>query len=82
MPDGAFYVFPCVAGLMGKTTPQGKVLSSDIDVMMYFLEAANVATIDGTSYGLSPYLRMSFATSIEQIEEGCRAIHDAVRALT
>ena len=50
--------------------------------MMYFLEAANVATIDGTSYGLSPYLRMSFATSIEQIEEGCRAIHDAVRALT
>ena len=81
VPDGAFYVFPCVDGLMGKTTPQGKVLSSDIDVMMYFLEAANVATIDGTSYGLSPYLRMSFATSIEQIEEGCRAIHDAVRAL-
>lgn len=80
-PDGAFYVFPSVAGLIGRTTPQGKVLASDVDVMAYLLEHASVATIDGTSYGMSPYLRMSFATSIEQIEEGCGAIHDAVRAL-
>ncbi|MFZ4479397.1 MAG: pyridoxal phosphate-dependent aminotransferase [Rhodoferax sp.] len=81
VPDGAFYVFPCVSGLIGRTTPKGKVLASDVDVMMYLLEEANVATIDGKSYGMSPYLRMSFATSTELIEEGCRAIHDAVRVL-
>ena len=81
-PEGAFYAFPCVAGLIGRATPQGKVLGSDVDVMNYLLDQAGVATIDGTSYGLSPYLRMSFATSIEQIVEGCRLIQDAVRHLS
>jgi aspartate aminotransferase len=80
-PDGAFYVFASVAGLIGRTTPQAQSLASDVDVMMYLLEHAGVATIDGTSYGLSPYLRMSFATSFEQIEEGCEAIREAVRVL-
>lgn len=77
-PDGSFYVFPCVEGLLGSKTPEGKVLESDIDVMNFLLESAKVASIDGTSYGLSPYLRLSFATSIEAIEQGCRAIAEAV----
>jgi aspartate aminotransferase len=80
-PDGAFYVFPSVARLIGKTSPQGHRLSSDIDVMEYLLEQAGVATIDGTSYGQSPYLRMSFATSIEQIELGCERLREAVTLL-
>ena len=80
-PDGAFYVFASVARLIGRTTPQGHVLATDTDVMMYLLEHAGVATIDGTSYGLTPYLRMSFATSFDQIEEGCEAIREAVRVL-
>lgn len=80
-PDGAFYVFPSVARLIGKTSPQGQRLSSDTDVMTYLLEQAGVATIDGTSYGQSPYLRMSFATSIKQIELGCERLHEAVTLL-
>lgn len=81
-PAGAFYVFPSVAGLIGRRTAAGHVLRTDVDVATYLLEQASVATIDGTSYGLSPYLRLSFATSIEQIEQGCAAIRDAVSALS
>ena len=80
-PEGAFYVFPSVAALLGATTPQGKTFASDFDVMMYFLDEARVASIDGSSYGMPGYLRMSFATSIEQIEEGCAAIAHAVSGL-
>lgn len=80
-PDGAFYVFPSVAGLLGARTPQGKVLENDVDVMMYFLDEAGVATIDGTSYGAPGHLRFSFATSIDQLEAGCAALATAVAAL-
>lgn len=80
-PDGAFYVFPSVAGLIGATTASGKTLVDDLDVMLYFLEEAGVATIDGGSYGMPSYLRMSFATSVEQIEIGCAALAKAVAAL-
>jgi aspartate aminotransferase len=80
-PDGAFYVFASVAGLIGATTPAGSKLSSDVDVMMYFTESAGVATIDGASYGLPAHLRLSFATGIEQIEAGCAALARAVQAL-
>lgn len=81
VPDGAFYVFPSVERLLGRTTPQGQQLVTDVDVMMYFLEAAGVATIDGTSYGQPGYLRISFATSSEEIEKGCAQIAAAVAAL-
>ncbi len=77
-PEGAFYVFPSVEGLLGRKTPEGKVLETDVDVMHFFLESAKVATIDGTSYGLSPHLRLSFATSIAAIEKGCQAMAKAV----
>jgi aspartate aminotransferase len=80
-PDGAFYVFASVAGLIGATTPAGKTLASDVDVMMYFSDAAGVASIDGTSYGSPAHLRLSFATGIEQIEAGCAALSRAVDAL-
>jgi aspartate aminotransferase len=81
-PQGAFYAFPSVAGLIGKVAPDGGRLASDADVVMYFLEQAGVATVDGTSYGRSPHLRISFATSVEQIESGCERIRDAVARLT
>ena len=81
-PDGAFYVFASVAGLLGATTPSGKTLSNDADVLMYFTDAAGVAAIDGTSYGLPGHVRLSFATSVEQIEAGCAALARAVDALT
>ncbi len=80
-PDGAFYVFPNVAGLIGKSTSSGKTLSTDLDVMMFLLDDAGVATIDGSSYGMPAHLRMSFATSVEEIEAGCAAIAQAVARL-
>jgi len=81
LPQGAFYVYPSVDGLLGKRTPAGHTLQSDLDVVMYLLDEAGVAVLDGAAYGLSPYLRLSFATSMENIEEGCRRIHEACAAL-
>lgn len=79
-PDGAFYLYPSVAGLIGSSTSNGKTLKTDSDVAMYLLEHG-VAVLDGAPYGLSPYLRLSFATSFEAIEEGCRRIVEACRQL-
>lgn len=81
MPAGAFYVFASVAGLIGKKTPDGKVLGNDLDVCNYMIDAAGVVTIDGASYGLSPYLRFSFATSDKEIDRGIAAIAAAVARL-
>jgi len=81
LPDGAFYVYPSVEGLLGRQTPEGKTLDTDLDVVMYLLDQAGVAVLDGAAYGLSPYLRLSFATSMAQIEEGCARIAKACAAL-
>ncbi|OWJ79700.1 pyridoxal phosphate-dependent aminotransferase [Haematobacter genomosp. 1] len=80
-PGGAFYLYPSVAGLIGKTTPAGQVLNSDVDVSLYLLEAAKVAVLDGSAYGMSPYLRLSFGGPMEDIEAGCTAIRRACEAL-
>ena len=80
-PDGAFYVFPSVEGLLGLPAADGSRLHTDVEVMMYFLEQAGVATVDGASYGMPGHLRLSFATSIEQIEAGCAALAQAVALL-
>jgi aspartate aminotransferase len=80
-PVGAFYVFPSVEGLLGARTPAGETLSNDTDVVMYLLSEAGLATIDGGSYGMPGHLRMSFATSTEQIELGCAALAHAVGLL-
>ena len=80
-PDGAFYLYINCAGLIGKTTPEGKTLNEDGDVVMYLLESVGVAVVAGTAYGLSPYFRLSIATSLEILEEGCTRIARAVAAL-
>ncbi|RKR36154.1 pyridoxal phosphate-dependent aminotransferase [Paraburkholderia sp. BL17N1] len=80
-PRGAFYLFPSVAGLLGKKTRAGSILQTDLDVVRYFSEEAGVATLDGTAYGVAPYLRLSFATSEDAIREGCRRIVQACAAL-
>ncbi|MCM2292598.1 aminotransferase class I/II-fold pyridoxal phosphate-dependent enzyme [Allorhizobium sp. BGMRC 0089] len=80
-PQGAFYLYPSVAGLIGRTTPDGKTLQTDLDVSIYLLEEAKVAVLDGAAYGLSPYLRLSFATSLSAIEAGCAQIAEAVSKL-
>jgi aspartate aminotransferase len=80
-PPGAFYLYINCGGLIGKTTPEGKRLNEDGDVVMYLLESEGVAVVAGTAYGLSPYFRLSIATSIETLEEGCTRIARAVAAL-
>jgi aspartate aminotransferase len=82
MPGGAFYLFVNCGGLIGKQTPGGKRIASDMDVVSYFLEAAGVVLVAGSAYGASPYFRMSIATSVEVIEEGCRKIAAAVKELS
>ena len=80
-PEGAFYLYVGCPGLIGKRTPDGKVLLLDSDVVLYLLDRVGVAVVAGTAYGLSPYFRLSIATSIENLEEGCRRIASAVADL-
>ncbi|MBS0343351.1 MAG: aspartate transaminase [Proteobacteria bacterium] len=80
-PEAAFYVYVNCSGLIGRTTPQGVKLATDTDVVMYLLESEGVALVAGTAYGLSPYFRLSIATSIETLEEGAGRLARAVAAL-
>ena len=80
-PDGAFYLYVNCSGLLGKTAPQGKRLDSDYDVVMYLLESQGVAVVAGTAYGLAPFFRMSIATALDTLEQGCSRIATAVAAL-
>ncbi len=80
-PDGAFYVYPSVAGLIGCRTPGGRLLATDEDVCMALLEEAHVATVFGAAFGMSPYLRLSCATGDEALREACRRITGFCRSL-
>jgi aspartate aminotransferase len=80
-PEGAFYVYPSCAGLIGKKTPEGKELKSDSDVVGYLLESEGVAVVQGEAFGLAPYFRISYATATEQLEEACKRIQRACAAL-
>ncbi len=80
-PTGAFYVYPSVAGLIGKKTPDGKTLATDEDVVTYFLESEGVAGVHGEAFGLSPYFRISYATATDLLEEACTRIQRACAAL-
>ena len=80
-PEGAFYVYPSCAALIGRKTPEGKVLRGDGDFVTYLLEAEGVASVQGEAFGLSPYFRISYATSTEALSEACARIKRAVDAL-
>lgn len=80
-PEGAFYVYPSCQGLMGKKTPDGKTLKSDLDVSTYLLESVGVAVVHGEAFGLSPYFRISYATSDDVLIEACNRIKKACEAL-
>ena len=80
-PEGAFYVYPSIAGLMGKTTPAGKVIDSDDAFVGYLLDDAKVAAVQGSAFGLSPAMRISYATSDDLLAEAGRRIQAACAAL-
>jgi aspartate aminotransferase len=81
MPEGAFYVYPSCAGAIGKKTPAGATIEGDGDYVAYLLEAADVAAVQGEAFGLSPYFRISYATSTEALREACARIKRATEAL-
>lgn len=81
-PEGAFYVYPGCAGVIGLKTPQGKVLADDRDFCDYLLETAEVAVVPGTCFGLSPHFRISYAASMESLKEACIRIQRACAALS
>ncbi|MBO0128406.1 aspartate transaminase [Agrobacterium sp. OT33] len=82
VPDGAFYLYPSCAGVIGKKTPDGKVIENDLDFVLYLLDGVGVAALQGAAYGLSPYFRLSFATSMDVIGDACNRIEKAVAALS
>jgi len=73
-PEGAFYVYPSCAGILGRKTPDGKVIASDDDFATYLLESEGVAVVPGSGFGHSPYFRISYATSTEALKEACARI--------
>jgi aspartate aminotransferase len=73
-PEGAFYVYPSCAALIGKRAPSGNVISSDEEFVMELLAAEGVATVHGSSFGLGPNFRVSYATSNANLEEACKRI--------
>ena len=80
MPGGAFYVFPNVSALYGRSY-EGKKISNSTEFIEYLLDGANVATVPGVAFGSDDHIRLSYATSLKNIEEGVRRIKDAVAKL-
>ena len=80
-PEGAFYVYPEFAGLIGKTTPKGLKITTDEEMIGYLLDEAKVAAVHGAAFGLSPAMRISYATSEALLTEACTRIQTACAAL-
>ena len=80
-PEGAFYVYPSCKGVIGKETPERMKISNDEDFMTYLLESEGIAGVHGAAFGLSPYFRLSYATSDEILKDACRRIKRACEKL-
>jgi aspartate aminotransferase len=80
-PEGAFYVYPDATGIIGKTTPEGKTIATDADLIDYFLDTVQVAAVHGAAFGHSPGFRISYATSEEVLTEACTRIQRACNEL-
>ncbi|KQR00413.1 aspartate aminotransferase [Arthrobacter sp. Leaf141] len=81
-PEGAFYAYVNCSGVIGKSTREGRLISTDEDFTLYLLDEVGVAVIQGSAYGLGPYFRISYATGLPVIEESIAAIDKAVQALS
>jgi len=82
LPQGAFYVFPNFSGVYGKRTPNGKTISGSADLAAYLLDDHKVASVPGIAFGDDACQRLSYATSMQNIEKGMDRIGQAVQALT
>jgi len=82
VPEGAFYTFASCAGVLGRRTRSGALLQTDSDFCNYLLQEFEVAVVAGSVFGLAPYFRISYATSMAQLKEACARIAAACEALT
>jgi aspartate aminotransferase len=80
-PEGAFYVYPDCSGLIGRRTPKGAVIEDDSALIDYLLDEARVAAVPGVAFGLSPAMRISYATSETLLREACTRIQEACAAV-
>jgi aspartate aminotransferase len=80
LPEGAFYVFPNVSGLYGRSF-KGKKITGSTELIDYLLDEANVATVPGAAFGSDSHIRLSYATSLKNIEEGLKRIKNAIAKL-
>jgi len=80
-PEGAFYVYPDVSGLIGLTTPKGKLIENDADLIDYLLDDHRVAAVHGAAFGVEPAFRVSYATSEAILTTACERIQEAAAAL-
>ena len=81
-PEGAFYVFPSCAELIGKKTPSGKIIQTDEDFVLYLLDTEKLAGVHGAAYGTSPFFRFSFATSMDTLNAGLLRLKRACEQLS
>jgi aspartate aminotransferase len=81
-PGGAFYLYINCAGVIGKTTLEGKKITTDNEFALYLLETAGVAVVSGDAFGLSPYIRISYAIKTETLQDACERIQRAVASLS
>lgn len=81
IPEGAFYVYPSIAGLIGKTSPAGRTIDNDEAFCLALLEEADVAVVFGAAFGLSPNFRVSYATSDDALKEACTRIQNFCASL-
>ena len=81
VPEGAFYLFPKCSAYFGKKAADGRVINTSDDLAMYLLEVGHVACVGGTSFGAPECIRMSYATSDENIVEAIRRIKEALSQL-
>ena len=81
VPDGAFYLFPSCAGMIGRKRPDGRVIASDVDFATFLLEEVGVAVVPGSAFGLAPFFRISFATATERLRTACDRIASACAVL-
>ncbi len=81
-PEGAFYVYPSCAGMVGRKTPDGTLIEDSEGFATYLLESVGVAVVHGTAFGLDPHFRISYATSDVVLAEACARIRKATEAIT
>jgi aspartate aminotransferase len=81
-PGGSFYLYVDCSGVIGKNTPQGKLISNDEDFATYLLDSEGVAAVHGAAFGMSPYFRISYALATDKLEDACNRIQRACGELS